>query len=111
MLEECGARYALTRLEFGADMKSPGYLALNPMGKVPTLLHGDTVITETPAACATCHVYVDPDWLAATGERTEQEAEMLNFAENVESNSRLSCQIEVTPALDGLVVTMPESQH
>lgn len=52
MMEECGARYALTRLEFGADMKSPGYLALNPMGKVPTLLHGDTVITETAAIVA-----------------------------------------------------------
>jgi 2Fe-2S ferredoxin len=63
------------------------------------------------AACATCHVYIDPHWLDATGERTEQESEMLNFAENVESNSRLSCQIQVSPALNGLTVTMPESQH
>ena len=62
-------------------------------------------------ACATCHVFVDAAWLEATGARTEQEAEMLEFAENVQPNSRLSCQIEVTPAFDGLIVTMPESQH
>ena len=62
-------------------------------------------------ACATCHVFVDPEWLAATGGRTDQEAEMLEFAEEVQPNSRLSCQIEVTDALDGLVVTMPASQH
>lgn len=61
--------------------------------------------------CATCHVYVDPDWLALTGRRTGPEAEMLEFAENVADNSRLSCQIEVTDALDGLIVHMPESQH
>lgn len=62
-------------------------------------------------ACATCHVFVDSEWLALIGERSEQEAEMLNFTDNVQENSRLSCQIEVTDALDGLTVTMPESQH
>ena len=62
-------------------------------------------------ACATCHVYVDPAWQAAVGDRTDMEESMLDFAENVEPNSRLSCQIKVTDALDGLVVRMPESQH
>jgi 2Fe-2S ferredoxin len=62
-------------------------------------------------ACATCHVYVDPAWQAAVGERTDMEESMLDFAENVADNSRLSCQIKVTDALDGLVVRMPESQH
>ena len=62
-------------------------------------------------ACATCHVYVDQAWLAKTGERTAMEDSMLDFAENVEANSRLSCQIKVTDELDGLVVRMPESQH
>ena len=55
--------------------------------------------------CATCHVYVYTSSRACTGTRTEPEAEMLEFAENVaEKNSRLSCQIEVTDALDGLIV-------
>jgi 2Fe-2S ferredoxin len=62
-------------------------------------------------ACATCHVYVDQAWLAQTGERSAMEESMLDFAENVEPNSRLSCQIKVTAELDGLIVRMPESQH
>jgi len=61
-------------------------------------------------ACATCHVYVDEAWRAKTGERSAMEESMLDFAENVEANSRLSCQIKVTEELDGLVVRLPESQ-
>jgi 2Fe-2S ferredoxin len=62
-------------------------------------------------AFATCHVYVDPTWLEKTGEKTAMEESMLDFAEGVETNSRLSCQIKVSDTLDGLVVRMPESQH
>jgi len=62
-------------------------------------------------ACATCHVYVKDEWLEKTGTRSAMEESMLDFAEGVEANSRLSCQIKVTDALEGLVVTMPESQH
>ena len=62
-------------------------------------------------ACATCHVYVDGEWLAKTGSKSAMEESMLDFAEGVEANSRLSCQIKFTDAGDGLVVTMPESQH
>jgi 2Fe-2S ferredoxin len=62
-------------------------------------------------ACATCHVYVDPAWLAKTGTPGEQETSMLSFAATAEPNSRLSCQIEVSEALDGLTVRLPEAQH
>ena len=62
-------------------------------------------------ACATCHVYVDPAWTAKTGEKSSMVESMLDFAEAVEDNSRLSCQIKVTDTLDGLIVRMPESQH
>lgn len=62
-------------------------------------------------ACATCHVYVEESWLAKTGDRSAMEESMLDFAEGVEPNSRLSCQIKVSDELDGLRVTMPESQH
>ena len=62
-------------------------------------------------ACATCHVYVDPTWVEKTGKPSAMEESMLDFAEAVEPNSRLSCQIKVTEALDGLVVRMPETQH
>ena len=62
-------------------------------------------------ACATCHVYVDESWLAKTGEASSMEQSMLDFANEVETNSRLSCQIKVSDALDGLVVRLPKSQH
>jgi len=61
-------------------------------------------------ACATCHVYVDEAWKAATGEPGEMEEDMLDFAFDIRPNSRLSCQIKVTDELDGLRVTTPEKQ-
>jgi glutathione S-transferase len=51
MLEEVGEPYRTELLEFGA-MKAPDYLAINPMGKVPAIRHGDTVVTEAAAICA-----------------------------------------------------------
>ena len=63
------------------------------------------------AACATCHVYVDEAWLDRTGARTAMEEAMLEFAEAVEPNSRLACQIRVSDVLDGLIVRLPENQH
>ena len=62
-------------------------------------------------ACATCHVYVDEAWTAKTGSPSAMEESMLDFANELQPNSRLSCQIKVTDDLDGLVVRMPESQH
>jgi glutathione S-transferase len=52
MLEELGQPYRTELLEFGTTMKAPAYLAINPMGKVPAIRHGDTVVTETAAICA-----------------------------------------------------------
>ncbi|ESQ86745.1 2Fe-2S ferredoxin [Asticcacaulis sp. AC460] len=62
-------------------------------------------------ACATCHVYVDPTWTDRTGTASVMEESMLDFANDLQPNSRLSCQIIVSDALDGLVVRMPENQH
>ncbi len=62
-------------------------------------------------ACATCHVYVDAAWKDKVGTPSEMEKSMLDFAENVEANSRLSCQIKVSDEVEGLIVRMPESQH
>jgi 2Fe-2S ferredoxin len=62
-------------------------------------------------ACATCHVFVDQQWLGKLPKKDDMEVTMLDFAPEVEANSRLSCQIKVTPELEGLVVRMPKSQH
>lgn len=61
-------------------------------------------------ACATCHVYVDEAWTGAVGEPEAMEEDMLDFAYEVQPNSRLSCQIKVRDELDGLVVRVPERQ-
>ncbi|MGE4250022.1 MAG: 2Fe-2S iron-sulfur cluster-binding protein [Parvibaculaceae bacterium] len=61
-------------------------------------------------ACATCHVYVMPDGVDRSGDRNRTEQDMLSFAVDVRENSRLACQMQVTTALDGLVVIVPEKQ-
>ena len=61
--------------------------------------------------CATCHCHVDEDWTGRTGPRNEGEDDMLEgAASEVTETSRLSCQIKLTPDLDGLVVHLPEEQ-
>ncbi len=52
MLEEVGEPYDTVLLDYGSAMKAPSYRAVNPMGKVPAIRHGDTVVTETAAICA-----------------------------------------------------------
>jgi glutathione S-transferase len=52
MLEEIGEPYRVEVLDYATTMKAPAYLAVNPMGKVPALRHGDVVVTETAAICA-----------------------------------------------------------
>lgn len=62
-------------------------------------------------ACSTCHVYVDPDWIDKLPPRQAMEEDMLDFAwEPDPTRSRLTCQLRVTDALDGLIVKMPEKQ-
>ncbi len=61
-------------------------------------------------ACATCHVYVAPEWQEKVGKRNPMEEDMLDFAFDVRDNSRLSCQIKLSDGIDGLRVTVPEKQ-
>jgi len=61
-------------------------------------------------ACATCHVYVDEAYMAIVGKPQAMEEDMLDFAYDVKPNSRLSCQIKVTAALDGMTIVTPDRQ-
>ncbi len=62
-------------------------------------------------ACSTCHVYVAPEWVEKLPKKDSLEEDMLDFARQPDPvRSRLTCQLKVTPALDGLVVQMPEKQ-
>ncbi|HBT33455.1 MAG TPA: 2Fe-2S ferredoxin [Pusillimonas sp.] len=62
-------------------------------------------------ACATCHVYVDPQWIHQLPPKAEHEEKMLEFAVDVGERSRLSCQLSISANLDGLTVEVPESQY
>ncbi len=61
-------------------------------------------------SCATCHVYVDSAWFDKTGDKSEMEEILLEEVMDPAENSRLSCQIKVSEALDGMVVRLPEKQ-
>jgi len=80
-------------------------------GAVKNLIPGIDADCGGACACATCHVHVDKAWLEKLEPMQEMEKTMLDFAEGVDGNSRLSCQIKVSDVLDGLVVRTPKSQH
>lgn len=61
--------------------------------------------------CATCHAYIDPQWAARLPAPDEVEASMLACTAEPRPNSRLTCQVTVTEALDGMVVEIAASQH
>jgi ferredoxin, 2Fe-2S len=62
------------------------------------------------ATCGTCHCYIAPEWIARLPPPEPREAEMLDYLWEPRDNSRLTCQIQVTDALDGLTVDVPERQ-
>jgi len=61
-------------------------------------------------ACATCHIYVSENWLQKLQAADGMESDMLEYAHKPDETSRLSCQLRVTPELDGLVVRVPAQQ-
>jgi 2Fe-2S ferredoxin len=63
------------------------------------------------AACGTCHVFVQANWLARLPPTAQAEQDLLDFLTQKQPNSRLSCQIPLEPRLDGLVVHLPEHQE
>jgi 2Fe-2S ferredoxin len=61
-------------------------------------------------SCSTCHCYVAEEWLPRLPPKTDDEASLLEFAWEPKPTSRLTCQIRITEALDGLVLHVPERQ-
>jgi ferredoxin len=66
---------------------------------------------EGQMACSTCHVIVAPEWFDKLAEPSEEEEDMLDFAAGARRTSRLSCQIDLTEALDGLTVSVPAESN
>lgn len=96
----------------GAEHVVEAKLGLTVMeSAVKNNVPGITADCGGTCACATCRVYVDEAWRGKLPEPTEMEQGMIEFSEDPQPNVRLSCQVKVTPDLNGLVVRMPESQH
>lgn len=72
----------------------------------------DEIIAECGGAlnCATCHVYVDDAWIEKLPVADEAEQDLLEVVSDLRPGSRLSCQISLTDALDGIVIDVPEAQ-
>ncbi|SAL64095.1 Terpredoxin [Caballeronia choica] len=76
-------------------------------GAVDNLIDGIAAECGGACSCATCEVHVDEAWMKIVGEACDIESDMLSASSGLRSNRRLSCQIEITPELDGLVVAIP----
>jgi len=80
-------------------------------GAVKNMVVGIDADCGGACSCATCMVYVSEKWRDRLPVKDSTEQAMLEFCPHVEESSRLSCQIKVTAALDGLRLKVPESQH
>ena len=79
-------------------------------GAIDALVPGILADCGGSCSCATCHCYVDEAWVTRLPDPTDSEREMLECALEPRDNSRLSCQIRITPQTDGLVIHLPKSQ-
>jgi len=90
----------------GIEHEIEARTGLKVMEDLRELDYGVAAICGGMCACATCHVYVDPAWVERLPAAMSDERELLSELAHAEDNSRLSCQIEFTPALAGLRVTI-----
>ena len=80
-------------------------------GARDNMVEGIEVDCGGVCACATCHIYIAPEWVERVGPSGVDESEMLDCVNDPRPNSRLSCQIAMTDELEGLTVFLPESQR
>ena len=94
----------------GVSHEVPCKTGLRVMEVLRELDYGVAAICGGMCSCATCHVYVDPAWADKLPPPMSDERDLLTELAHYRENSRLSCQIEITPALDGLKVTIAEDE-
>ncbi|MDV2478078.1 2Fe-2S iron-sulfur cluster binding domain-containing protein [Rhodococcus zopfii] len=78
-------------------------------GSVRNNLPGIVAECGGSCSCATCHVHVDPEFVELFEAATDEERDLLEYAEDVDEHSRLSCQLIVNSACEGVRVTVPDS--
>ena len=90
----------------GVEHEIEARAGLKVMENLRELDYGVAAICGGMCSCATCHIYVDPDWVERVPEPMSDERELLSELSHVQDNSRLSCQIEFTAELAGLKVAI-----
>ena len=75
------------------------------------IVPGISAICGGACACATCHVYIDQDWISRVSAKAQAEEELLEFVTDRQENSRLSCQIQLSEELNQLTVRLPDTQN
>jgi 2Fe-2S ferredoxin len=90
----------------GVEHEVDARTGLKVMETLRELEYGVAAICGGMCSCATCHIYVDPDWVDRLPPPQSDERELLQELSHHNEQSRLSCQIEFTPALEGLRVTI-----
>lgn len=90
----------------GKEHQVEGKTGMKLMETLRDLEYGVAAICGGMCSCATCHVYVDPQWVSRLPEPMSDERELLTELSHYQDNSRLSCQFDFTPELDGLRVTV-----
>lgn len=94
----------------GVEHEVPAKPGLKVMEVLRELDYGVAAICGGMCSCATCHIYVDPAWIERLPAPMSDERELLGELSHHRENSRLSCQVEITAALDGLKVTIAEDE-
>lgn len=90
----------------GVEHEVESQTGVKVMEVLRELDYGIAAICGGMCSCATCHIYVDPEWAARVPAPMSDETDLLTELTHYEPRSRLSCQIDFTPALDGLKVTI-----
>ena len=90
----------------GKEHQVEGKTGLKVMETLRELDYGVAAICGGMCSCATCHVYIDPQWQDRLPPPMSDERELLTELSHYQDNSRLSCQFDFTPELDGLRVTV-----
>jgi 2Fe-2S ferredoxin len=107
------AKYKVTYVEEGGKAHTvevaEGWSLME--GAVKHLIPGIDADCGGACACATCQVYVAPGWEDKLPRKSDMEETMLDFAPDVRTNSRLSCQLRMDAELDGIVLHLPRSQQ
>jgi 2Fe-2S ferredoxin len=104
---------AITYIEFDGTEYHVDVAVENSVmeGALNNMIDGIVAECGGCCVCCTCHCMIDPEWSKIVGDANDDENELLEMLDVREPTSRLSCQVQVSAEMDGMVVRLPESQY